>query len=96
MTGADLERLTHTEPPWMIANERRRLSSDQRIQTTEITNYFKMCTAAERFDDDFDDPSDDYSPPVEFIHEWLADAPARFEKPARVDDLAALDRLAGR
>lgn len=48
LSGAELERLTHTETPWIEANRRRRPGSSARISVDAIRDYF----AAQGTDDD--------------------------------------------
>jgi uncharacterized phage-associated protein len=95
MTGADLESLTHNEPPWQVADQRRKLTGAQRLELNEIIGYFKSAAARdeEPFDSAFDDARDNYEPAPDAIHAWLADAEKRKAEHLEVDDLTALDDL---
>lgn len=41
LTGQDLERLTHAEPPWQRANERRLPKTSVRIDRSWLEEYFR-------------------------------------------------------
>jgi uncharacterized phage-associated protein len=91
MTGADLERLTHNEPPWQLANERRRTSSDQRLALNEIRDYFAANPPSDESDE-----ADDYDVVHPAEQEWLKGALDRRNDALRVDNRAAIRALAGR
>lgn len=68
LTGADLERLTHTEPPWQDADRARRPKSSAKISVESLRAYFG--SAASGDDDDEGDGAP--MPDSADIAEWLA------------------------
>lgn len=89
MTGADLESLTHHEPPWMLANQRRQLTGEQQMEVAEISAYFQHAKPVDEADDD-----DEYQPASDAVRAWLADAPIRQQDTLTRDDLTLLRALA--
>ncbi len=92
LTGGDLERLTHSEVPWLDADRRRHPGGRVRIELRAIEAYFRREGAPDTSDDDADLALD-----VDAVNEWLKDAEARRREARRPDDLTALRaRLARR
>jgi uncharacterized phage-associated protein len=79
LTGRDLENLTHSELPWLLADRDRRPGESARIDTEWIKEYFKTSGAADSDDDDvlLDSGS---------VRQWLQGAEARRSEPVRPDD----------
>ncbi|MDQ3611637.1 MAG: Panacea domain-containing protein [Actinomycetota bacterium] len=91
LTGADLERLTHSEAPWRLADSRRHPGESARIESIWIRDYFRG-DAARNDGDDAEVRLD-----ADAVHEWLRDAERRRYDERSVDDLDRLrGRLAGR
>ncbi|HEU0129657.1 MAG TPA: type II toxin-antitoxin system antitoxin SocA domain-containing protein [Mycobacteriales bacterium] len=82
LSGNDLERLTHTEPPWQRADRDRRPRTSAKIQPEWLREYF----ASARDDDDDEEPAAD----AEAVAAWLAGAGERLAEPVRPDDLDEL------
>jgi uncharacterized phage-associated protein len=88
LSGNDLERLTHSEPPWQLADRDRPPRASAKIETEWLRAYF----ASPAPDGDDDEPIADAAE----VAEWLAGAGERARRPARPDDLAELrTRLLG-
>jgi uncharacterized phage-associated protein len=89
LTGRDLENLTHAEPPWQLADARRRPHESARIEATWIRDYFRTDGAA----GEAEDAALAKSPELARI---LAGAHARRSEPVRPDSreelLARLQR----
>ena len=77
LTGRDLENLTHSEPPWQLANRFRRPGESARIEPDWIKEYFRTGGTA---DDEEDALLDSAA-----VQEWLQDAPERRTGPVRPD-----------
>jgi len=77
LSGADLEHLTHSEPPWQEANERRTPQTSAKIDPEAIKAYF----ASVRDDDEDDMPVLD----VDAVKQWLAGAADRQPRERRTD-----------
>ena len=88
LTGVDLERLTHNEPPWQMADARRQPRESTPIERAWIRDYFRTEGAPE----DTDDPPLDSA----VVAEWLRDARDRQQEPSRVDSLEELAAWATR
>ena len=67
LTGADLERLTHNEPPWLTANEGRRPGESTRIGQDLLLHYFSNET-----EDSEEEPAFDSAE----VSRWLAETTA--------------------
>jgi len=79
LTGHDLELLSHSEDPWLIADRNRTPGGSARIDPEVITRYFR--------DNGHED--DDLDPGV--VSAWLRDtATWQPRGPARPDDMGAL------
>jgi uncharacterized phage-associated protein len=65
LTGADLERLSHAEPPWQEADRMRHPRTSAKISVESMRAYFSSSVAAG--DDDDDAPL----PDAEAVAEWL-------------------------
>lgn len=86
LSGNDLERLTHTEPPWQMANRDRQPRASAKIRPEWLRQYFTTP------DEDDEEPLAEAAD----VAAWLDGAAARAREPARPDDLDALrSRLAG-
>jgi uncharacterized phage-associated protein len=66
LSGAELERLTHSEPPWLEADQRRAPRGSQRIELDSLQRFFS--TAAS--EDDTLEPELD----LDAVAQWLQDA----------------------
>jgi uncharacterized phage-associated protein len=88
MTGADLEALSHGEPPWQLADQRRRLTGEQRMGIDEIRAFFKTARPADESVDD-----DDYEPPAQLVQGWLAATTFSHDAPAKRDEIGSLRDL---
>ncbi len=66
LSGLELERLTHSEPPWIEADRRRPQHGSQRIELDAMTRYF----AAPPGEDEAQEPELDAAA----VSEWLAGA----------------------
>jgi uncharacterized phage-associated protein len=89
LSGAELERLTHSEPPWLEADQRRAPRGSQRIELDSLQRFF----CAEAGEEDALEPEFD----GEAVAGWLAEA--RNGPPAghfQVDDPAFLRALLNR
>jgi len=78
LTGADLETLTHGEPPWQLADRRRRPGGSARIERDWMKRYFTTSGAAgaEQEDSALDSAA---------VAEWLRAAEARRGGPVQPD-----------
>jgi len=85
LTGEDLERLTHSEPPWQHADDRRVPGSSTRIERDWMREYFRTDGAA-------DTPVLD---PVA-LADWLRDARSRLDTGVRADSPEEIRRRLGR
>ena len=86
LSGNDLERLTHGEPPWRLADQDRPPRSRATIRTEWLREFFTSP------DEDDEEPVADAAD----IAEWLSGATERARQPVRRDDLAELrSRLQG-
>lgn len=77
LTGHDLENLTHSEPPWRTADNRRPAGQSVRIEPEWMRAYFATDGAA----------GTDENVPLDAtaVAEWLRDAESRRHEPARPD-----------
>jgi hypothetical protein len=66
LSGAELERLTHSEPPWLEADQRRPARGSERIELDSLQRFF----AAAAGEEDTLEPELD----VDAVATWLADA----------------------
>lgn len=82
LTGNDLENLTHSEPPWQLANSIREPHGSVTIRHEWIRDYFRSAGAP---GDGEDEPLLDTG----VVRAWLARAAAR-PLPTTVDDIDAL------
>jgi uncharacterized phage-associated protein len=89
LTGADLERLTHSELPWRDADQRRHPGESVRIAPEALRAFFRSDGAP-------DSPaSSGLLLDSDAVHEWLKDAERRRDEPRTPDTVAALQaRLA--
>jgi uncharacterized phage-associated protein len=74
LTGLDLENLTHSETPWLQADDRRRPHESVRIEPEWLISYFRTNGAA--------DGEDDVPLDSDAVAQWLAGA-----GPRRADEL---------
>jgi len=78
MNANDLERLSHTELPWIVADERRRRGESDRIELESIESFFIESNADEDTDDE---PADQ-----QVVAAWLTSTqPEASPEPARPD-----------
>jgi uncharacterized phage-associated protein len=77
LTGKDLENLTHSEPPWRTADSLRPAGQSVRIEQDWMRAYFATDGSAAA---DQEIPLD-----AAVVAEWLRDAEARRQGPARPD-----------
>lgn len=89
LSGMELERLTHSEPPWQEADARRAPHGSQRIEFEALQRFF----SAPSGDDDVSEP--DLDPDA--VKVWLADAqdgppPGEFHSDSPEALLALLSR----
>lgn len=82
LTGADLERLTHNEPPWRDADAHRDPGGTVRI-TRESMRAFFLHDEVE---------ADEVSPTDEAIAQWLGDAGARRDERRPPDSAEEIQR----
>lgn len=80
LTGADLENLSHGEPPWRLADRDRRSRQSVRIEREWMRDYFRGEGAADAGDEEITLDSAEVS-------RWLRDAEERKRQPLRRDDL---------
>jgi uncharacterized phage-associated protein len=82
LSGTDLERLTHHEPPWAGADEGRAPGSTVEIAQSAIETFFRSSPFAD----------DDEAPALsaEAVQRLVAGAHDRLAEPATPDDPAAL------
>lgn len=66
LSGAELERLTHSEPPWQEADAHRAPHGSQRIEFEALQRFFSASVG----EDDMPEPELD----MEAVAEWLANA----------------------
>jgi uncharacterized phage-associated protein len=78
LTGKDLENLTHSEPPWQLADARRSPGGRARIERGWMREYFRTSGAAGA--DQEDAPLDSA-----MVAEWLRDADRRRRGPVQPD-----------
>ena len=83
LTGADLERLTHAEPPWQEADKARPPKASAKISVDSLRRYFASAAAG----DDDEDEAVRRSPEVDA---WLAQVTGPPQGPARRDSLESL------
>jgi len=81
LTGADLERLTHAEAPWVSADSGRDAGGTAKITDEAMRGFFLA------------DEDDQHWPTREAIEAWLGDAALRRDLDVRAD---SLDELAQR
>jgi uncharacterized phage-associated protein len=86
LTGQDLENLTHSEPPWQVANSRRPPGQSVRIEQDWLRAYFRSDGAPE-VGDQGDMPLD-----AGDVTEWLSGAEGRREEHPRPDSPDELRR----
>ena len=79
LTGTDLENLSHSEPPWQMANRNRRPGESARIEPEWMADYFRAAAV------DDDGPALDTAE----LKAWLATT-VQSRGPGKVDDLDAL------
>jgi uncharacterized phage-associated protein len=84
LTGMDLERLTHHEPPWQEADRRRHPGESARIEPAWMRDFFRSAGAC----DDGDEA--DARLDADAVHAWLREAEKRRVKPREPDDLSRL------
>ncbi|HWB37693.1 MAG TPA: type II toxin-antitoxin system antitoxin SocA domain-containing protein [Rugosimonospora sp.] len=82
LTGEDLERLSHNEDPWRLANARRSPGGSVRIERDWLREYFR------------DEGAPDAGVPSDPA--WLRDAPARLAQPAHPDSPEEIRRRLAR
>ena len=82
LSGKDLENLSHSQDPWLDANERRMPGGSVRIEVEAIREYF---AAAEDAGDD-----DGIRLDSDEIRKLLAGAKERLKQPQQEDDLDEL------
>jgi uncharacterized phage-associated protein len=82
MNANDLERLSHTEEPWIAGDQRRRRGESDRIDLASIRAFFTTANASR----DEDDVADD-----QVVAAWLAATrPPSMSPPAKPDTREAL------
>jgi uncharacterized phage-associated protein len=81
LTGDQLERLTHTEHPWLAGNERRLVGDSDRIEQAWIRSYF--ADSARRAHDDDEDAAD-----AAAVQAWLSATRPPTELPQAKPDTA--------
>jgi len=81
LTGRDLEALTHSEPPWQRANERRLPGTSARIEPSWMLEHFQAAAAPDEDEMQLDSAE---------VAAWLTDAPARRNDELRPDSPAAI------
>jgi uncharacterized phage-associated protein len=84
LAGADLARLTHSEPPWREADRRRHPGKSVRIAPDVLRAFFRSECAPDSAD------SSDLLLDSDAVHEWLKDAERRRGEPRQPDTVAAL------
>lgn len=77
LTGADLQRLTHAEPPWQAADRTRRPGTSSKIPLESLRGYFASSAV--------DDDDDDAMPDSEAVSEWLSHVAGPPREPATRD-----------
>jgi uncharacterized phage-associated protein len=82
LTGNDLEKLTHSESPWQLANASREPHGSARIEIEWIGDYFTGEGSGVEQDDVVLDPAE--------VAAWLSGAPERRAEPAVPDDPAVI------
>ena len=85
LTGEDLERLTHSEPPWQQADQLRTPGASVRIERDWMRDYFRTDGAAEI-------PSLDPGA----LRDWLGSAPDRLSSGVHADSPDEILRRLGR
>jgi uncharacterized phage-associated protein len=86
LTGLDLERLTHAEPPWQQANRDRKPGGSTQIRPEWLLEHFQADLEAQRDEWARLDPAE--------VAAWLAEASSRRVEPARPDSVEELRRRA--
>ncbi len=93
LTGRDLENLTHTEQPWLLADAARRPQESVPIELDWIRQYFSSVARAGV------DDEDDVVLDAADVAAWLGGAAERLAEPGIPDDPEALadrfERLRG-
>jgi uncharacterized phage-associated protein len=88
LTGRDLEKLTHSEPPWQLADTSREPHTSARIEIEWIRDYFAGDGSGSDLDED-----DDVLDSAE-VAAFLSNASERRKKPAVPDDpVVILERI---
>ena len=82
LSGSELERLTHTEPPWVTADSRRTPGTSVRITVESIKAYFRTAET--------DDEESDGLPDADAVAELVSGALDRLAAPARTDSVDEL------
>ena len=83
LTGADLERLTHAEPPWQEADTAREPKDSAKISLESLRAYFASPTAGD--DDDAVE-----SPDSQAVAEWLGAVTGPPQEPGTRDTVESL------
>lgn len=80
MSGADLERLTHSEDPWRRADDHRITGTSARIEQSWLRDFFAS------------QPADDDEPVLEGLEleAWLQETAAKTPTFGRLDDVAGI------
>jgi uncharacterized phage-associated protein len=84
LTGMDLERLTHNEPPWQQANCRRHPGESARIDGDLLRQYFLTSGAGD------DLSEDEVRLDADVVHDWLSGAEMRKQTHGEPDDMERL------
>ena len=79
LTGRDLENLTHSEDPWILADQNRRPGESARIELDWIKRYFQTAGAPG------DDGEDDVQVDTAAVRQWMADVTARPPGSGKID-----------
>jgi uncharacterized phage-associated protein len=83
LTGADLERLTHAEPPWQEADKARPPKDTVKIPLESLQAYFGSPAAG-------DDDDDDAVPESDAITRWLGQVGGPPQGPSSRDTVESL------
>jgi len=83
LTGSDLERLTHAEPPWQEANKARLPKDTAKITVESLRTYFASAAASDAEDDA-------PLPDADVVAEWLGQVSGPPGEPGTRDTVESL------